>query len=247
MLDKVEDLNLREYIFPDNWESEKKRIYEEYGKKPNIMRDLRGPVTFATSIYGDSELIFLINDNLQLARRFSRVIADTLFDYITILDEEAGYKNHEDAPRGFGFRDDNCALLNPDMYEDFGYPILKKIFDHWCPDPEDKRYQHSDSAMGHLLPILSRLDLTGCNFGPTVLVDEIRKYMPDTRIDGCLSPITFMNNNEEQIIEEVKRDCRMAKKHGRGLNLSTAGSTENGSLLTSMRIVMYVIQRYGRY
>jgi uroporphyrinogen decarboxylase len=46
----------------------------------------------------------------------------------------------------------------------------------------------------------------------------------------------------------VKRDCEQAKINDiRGLNLSTAGSINNGSLLTSMRTVMAAIQNYGRY
>jgi uroporphyrinogen decarboxylase len=55
-----------------------------------------------------------------------------------------------------------------------------------------------------------------------------------------------MNNDTENIIKEVKRDCEMAREC-KGLNLSTAGSINNGSLLTSMRTVMYAIQNYGRY
>ena len=40
----------------------------------------------------------------------------------------------------------------------------------------------------------------------------------------------------------------MAKASGiKGLNISTAGSSNNGSLLTSMRAVMDAIQTYGRY
>jgi uroporphyrinogen decarboxylase len=77
-------------------------------------------------------------------------------------------------------------------------------------------------------------------------VEEIRRHMPRTRIDGQLAPFTFMNNNEEAIIAEVERDCEMAKEK-RGLNVATAGSINNGSLLTSMRAVMYAIQKYGRY
>ncbi|MEG6611611.1 uroporphyrinogen decarboxylase family protein [Pseudoclostridium thermosuccinogenes] len=245
MLDRVEKLDLREFILPPNWEAEKKRIYETYGKKPDLVRHVRGPVTLAMSIYGTENLIFLILDEPDLARRFSQVISDVIFKIASIMDEEAGY-NSENKPGGFSFADDNCCLLTPEMYELFGYPILKRIFDHWCPNPEDNRYQHSDSDMAHLLPILGRLKLTGCNFGPTVLVDEIRKYMPRTRIDGCLAPFTFMSNNEKKIIEEVKRDCEMAREC-RGLNLSTAGSINNGSLLTSMRAVMYAIQNFGRY
>ena len=45
--------------------------------------------------------------------------------------------------------------------------------------------------MEHLLPILARLDLNGCNFGPTLTVREIRKYLPNARIDGQLAPFTL--------------------------------------------------------
>ena len=50
------------------------------------------------------------------------------------------------------------------------------------------------------------------------------------------------------VFAEVRRDCEQAKVDDiRGLNLSTAGSINNGSLLTSMRAVMAAIQNYGRY
>ena len=245
ILDRVERMDIRSFILPENWEEEKRRIYEMYGKKPSLWRSVRGPVTLATSIYGTENLIFLLIDEPGLAERFSRVISDVIFQIAAIMDEEAGYGPGE-APPGFQFNDDNCCLLTPQMYESFGYPILKRIFDHWSPKPGDFRYQHSDSDMKHLIPILARLNLTGCNFGPTVLVEDIRRYMPNTRIDGCLSPITFMYNDEKEIIAQVKRDCEAAKE-SRGLRLSTAGSINNGSLLSSMRVVMWAIQTYGRY
>ena len=247
VLDRVDKMDIRDFILPKNWESEKKRVSEKYGKKPGLWRHVRGPVTLATSIYGVENLIFLYYDEPELYERFSKTILKVLHAYIDTGNEEAGY-THETAPHGFSFADDDCNLLTPEMYERFGYPILKDIFDYCSPNPGDNRYQHSDSAMGHLLPILGRLNLTGCNFGPTVMIDEIRKYMPKTRIDGQLAPFTFMRNNEDDIIAEVKRDCEMARKGDiRGVNLSTAGSINNGSLLTSMRAVMYAIQNYGRY
>lgn len=245
LLDRVDKLDLREFILPKDWESEKKRISEKYGIKPSPMRHIRGPVTLAMSIYGSENLIFLILDEPALAKRFSKTILKVITGIASIMDEEAGY-TEANRPGGFSFADDNCCLLTPEMYEFFGYPVLDAIFSRWSDKPGDMRYQHSDSAMAHLLPILGRLNLTACNFGPTVLVNQIRKFMPRTRIDGCLAPFTFMNNDDESIIKEVKRDCEMAKEF-RGLNLSTAGSINNGSLLTSMRTVMYAIQNYGRY
>jgi len=247
MLDRVDRMDIKSFILPDNWEREKRRLYDTYGTKPAPFAGVRGPVTLATSIFGAENLIYLYYDEPELYERFSKTILKVLMEYITIFREEGGY-TEKTAPRGFSFADDDCCLLTPEMYEAFGYPILKAVFERCAPNPEDTRYQHSDSAMAHLLPILARLNLTGCNFGPTVTVEEIRKYMPRTRIDGCLAPFTFMRNNQEEIIAEVKRDCEMARVGDvRGLNLSTAGSINNGSSLESMRTVMYAIQNYGRY
>lgn len=247
MLDRVDKLDVRDFILPANWYAEKKRIFEKYGKRPALWRGVRGPVTLATSIFGVENLIFLYYDAPELYTRFSESILRVIKAYIEVSTEEAGY-TMETAPHGFSFADDDCNLLTPEMYEAFGYPVLKAVFEMCSPNPGDPRYQHSDSAMSHLLPILGRLNLTGCNFGPTVTVEEIRKYMPNTRIDGQLAPFTFMRNNEDDIIAEVKRDCDMIRATGtRGLNISTAGSINNGSLLTSMRAVMYAIQTYGRY
>ncbi|MCL2433167.1 MAG: hypothetical protein FWD16_01425 [Clostridia bacterium] len=244
-LDFIDKLNFREFVLPENWEAEKKRIFETYGQKPRPWRSVRGPVTLACSVFGAEELIYLIMDEPDLARRFCDTIFHVIKQYIDLLDAERGGTVGDS--RGFSFYDDDCNLLNPEMYELFGYPILKKVFDYVCPNPEDNRYQHSDSAMAHLLPILGPLNFTGCNFGPTVTVEEIRKYMPRTRIDGQLSPITFMHNDEEAIIAEVRRDCEAAKRTGRGLNVYTAGSINNGSLLTSMKAVMWAISEYGQY
>jgi len=241
MLDRVDKNDLREFILPANWESEKKRLFETYGIKPSVCRSVRGPVTLATSIYGIENLIYLYYDEPELFERFSKTIADVIIKSTKLFDEESGLKENY-----FAFADDNCYLLNEEMYESFGAPVLQSVFDNFATGENAFRYQHSDSPMEHLLPILGRFDLTVCNFGPTVTVDKIRKYMKNTRIDGCIAPFTFMNNDEKSIIEEVKRDCEMAKEY-KGLNVFTAGSINNGSLLTSMRAVMFAIQNYGRY
>jgi uroporphyrinogen decarboxylase len=78
------------------------------------------------------------------------------------------------------------------------------------------------------------------------MVQDIRKYMPRTRIDGQLSPMVFMRNDPDEILAQVKRDCEMARE-GRGLNFGTAGSINNGSRLSSLRLIMAAIQKYGRY
>ena len=237
----------RAFVLPADWDERCRQVYETYGRRPGQFMGVRGPVTLATSVYGTENLLFLYYDNEALFRRFSDAVAGVLHAYISLFIAESG-RSGSSFHHGFSFYDDDSNLMTPEMYRAFGYPILKSIFERVAPNPGDNRFQHSDSAMGHLIPLLADFNLTGCNFGPTVTVEEIRRQMPHTRIDGQLAPFTFMRNNEDDIIAEVKRDCEAIKSLGaRGLNLATAGSINNGSLLTSMRVVMAAIQTYGRY
>jgi len=247
LLDRVEARlagDFRSFLLPEGWDEAKADLLPQ-GIKPRLYRGQRGPVTFATSIFGAENLIFLIHDNPRLAERFSKAILDAMLAIARVIDEEAGY-TPDTAPRGFSFADDNSCLLTPDMYELFGYPILKGIFERYSPAPGDRRYQHSDSDMGHIVPILGRLDMTGVNFGPNVLVEHIRPHMPNAVIHGVLAPFTFSRNDEERIVAEFLRDFDQARDK-RGLVFATAGSINDGSRLTGLRLIMSAIQHFGRY
>ena len=235
----------RAWVLPRDWDQRCKAVYELTGKRPGPFTGIRGPVTMGTSVFGVEDLLYLYYDDEGLFTHFADVMADVVLAYVDLFRKES---HIEDPYHGFTFCDDDSNLMTPDMYKAFGYRVLKRVFEETAPLPHHNRYQHSDSAMGHLMPLLADFNLTGCNFGPTITVQEIRRLMPQTRIDGQLAPFTFMRNNEEDIIAEVKRECEAAKENDlRGLNLTTAGSINNGSLLTSMRTVMAAIQNYGRY
>lgn len=244
--------NLRDFILPANWDSEKKRIFEETGETPDPYwygRRVRGPVTLAMSLYGIENTIFLMYDEPELTHRFFKTIENVLMAYTKIFEQEAGMDKIQKNRYAYRFNDDNCSMLTADLYEEFAFPVLQHVFDYTCPGNNIYcRYHHSDSEMAHLIPVLSRLNLTAVQFGPTVLLDQIRKHMPDTRVDGCLDPLTLMSNDEEKIIAEVRRDCEMAKTLGtRGLKIDAAGSVNYGTKLTSIRAAMYAVQKYGRY
>ena len=237
----------RRFVLPADWDERCRAVYELYGKRPAQFKHIRGPVTLATSVFGVENLLFLYYDDEELFTRFADAIGDVVMAYIDLFIRESG-RTWENFEHGFSFSDDDSNLMTPDMYQLFGYRVLKRVFERVSPNEKDWRFQHSDSAMGHLIPLLADFNLTACNFGPTVTVREIRKYMPKTRIDGQLAPFTFMRNVEADIIAEVRRDCEAAREGDlRGLNVATAGSINNGSLLTSMRTVMAAIQNYGRY
>jgi len=246
LLDRVEKRleNLREFMLPENWDTEKTRL-TALGVKPPSYRGQRGPCTFATSIYGPENMILLCYDDPVLFTRFGDIVGRAILGIARVLDEEGGY-TPETAPRGWGWADDNSCLFNTKAYEMYAMPIHRAVFATYSPEPANSRYQHSDSNMAHLLPLLGSLDLTGTNFGPTLTVAQIRKHLPNAVIDGQLAPFTYSRNEEANIVAEFLRDFDQAREK-RGLNFCCAGSINNGSRLSGMRLLMAAIQRYGRY
>ena len=246
LLDRVEGrlATLRDFMLPPDWEPEKARLTALGCRVPRY-RGQRGPCTFACSIFGAENMLLLHFDDPALFIRFGDVIGRAILARARVLDEEAGY-TPETAPRGWSWLDDNCCLFNVEMYEAFAMPIHRAVLGRYAPDPSDHRYQHSDSDMAHLLPQLGSLDLGGTNFGPTLSVAEIREHCPHAVIDGQLAPFTYSRNEEANMVAEFLRDFDQAKAK-RGLNFTTAGSINNGSRLSGMRLLMAAIQRYGRY
>jgi len=248
LLDRVErrlDGGLRAFLLPPEWGREGARL-RRLGVPSPIYRSQRGPVTFATSIYGAENLIYLILDNPALAERFRDVLTRAILERARILDEERGWRSPADAGRGWSWADDNSCLLNKEMYDFFAKPVLAAVFTRYAPEPGDLRHQHSDSDMAQHLETLGELGLTGANFGPNLTVSQIRRHLPRAVIQGQIAPFTFSRNQEANLVAETIRDCEMARPY-RGLLLATAGSINNGSRLTGLRLVMAAIQRYGRY
>ena len=257
LLDRVEarisdPRRLREAVLPPGWDEARDRLLPE-GITPPLYRHQRGPVTFATSVFGAENLLFLILDDPDLADCLRDTILRAMLVLAALLDGEAGYTHRpdgtHDAPRGFSFADDNCALLNEDMYRRFAQPILAAVFDRYCPDPGDRRFQHSDSDMGHLLAPLAETGLNRVNFGPKLTVAQIRRAMPNAVIEGQLPPFTLASNDPVSIVRTVLRDIEHARRGDppRGLVCGTAGSVLPGSKLTSIRLILATLDRHGRY
>ena len=85
--------------------------------------------------------------------------------------------------------------------------------------------------------------MTGVNLGPTLSVTEIREHLPKARIAGQLAPYTFSRNEEVNIVAETLRDMELAREK-KGITFTTAGSINNGSRLSGLRLIMHTIQEY---
>jgi len=213
----------------------------EDGSKPTRRAGSRGPATQATSIVGTMNCLYWVMDYPEIMGSFFELLGDIIIRYHQIVSDEAGVGYN-----GYYWLDDNCALYSPDLYQEFCYPALKRVTEFFAPALGDYRYQHSDSEMRHLLPILSRVGFHGVNFGPTLPASLIREHMPNAVIHGEVAPNTLRDRGFEAVEAEVMRDFNAVGKDG-GLVVTTCGSVSAGTSIESIRGFMWAVQEHCRY
>ena len=240
ILDRAEATDLASWAFPDaflaEWETRKRD-----GKSPPLLgAGSRGPATIMTSVLKPETAIFWMYDYPELMQRFSAILAEKMVAFNRLLRELSG-----NAQPGWWITDDNSALFNRALYREFCYPVLERVLAALAPGAA-RRYQHSDSAMGHLLDYQYELGIREVNYGPTVDAGLIRAKMPDALIHGHLPPFLLRSGSPAAIRERIVADFAKAGQSG-GLNVTTAGSLAAGTGVGRMRWFMLVVQEQCRY
>ena len=155
ILDRVESIDLKTWAFPAEFLNE----WEARGKAgkglPKLGSGSRGPATVMTSILNPETMFFWIYDSPELMRRFRDLLALKMVELNRVL---RGFS--ENPHEGWWITDDNCALFNRELYREYCFPVLKHLLDSMAP-VDAYRYQHSDSAMGHLLDDQRELGIKG--------------------------------------------------------------------------------------
>ena len=239
-MERLDQKGLRDLMF-SNGGSITPQPPDPDGSKRVRSAGSRGPATIGTSVCVTMNLMYWLVDCPVDVGRFYELLAETLVRYQRVVEQESNV-----IFRGYGWLDDNCCLFSPGLYDRYCYPVMKKVFDAFAPRPEDSRYQHSDSEMRHLLPILARLDFHGVNFGPTIPAEVIRRAMPRAEIYGQIAPMTLRNGTFEDVVAEVRRDFAAVGADG-GLFVTTAGSVSAGTKLERLREWMWAVQEFTRY
>jgi len=240
ILDRVEKIDLKTWAFPEAFRKEWDRRRAAGKPLPKLGAGSRGPATVMTSVLKVETAFFWIYDYPELMARFRDLLAEKMVELNRILRDYS-----ENTTPGWWITDDNCALFNEEIYREYCFPVLKRLLDAMAPG-DAPRYQHSDSAMGHLLDAQRELGIGRANYGPTVDVALIRAKMPDTMIDGQMPPFLLRNGSpaeiEARVIEDFKKDGGIG-----GLNVTTAGSLAGGTGVGRMRWFMQLVQDHCRY
>jgi uroporphyrinogen decarboxylase len=247
VLDRAEATDLRAWSLPEDYLEEWEERKTDGKSLPALGTGSRGPATIMTSVLSPETFFYWTYDHPDLLLRFRDILADKMVEFNTILREWSG-----NAEPGWWITDDNSALFNRRLYREFCYPVLERVLEAMAPAEgplqrgDARRYQHSDSAMGHLLDMQYALGIRDVNYGPTVDAGLIREKMPDALINGQMPPMLLRNGAPEEIRERVIEDFHKAGGNGR-LNVTTAGSLAAGTGVGRMRWLMQVVQECCRY
>jgi uroporphyrinogen decarboxylase len=240
ILDRAERTNLRDWALPENFRSEWENRQQEGKSLPVLGTGSRGPATIMTSVLHPQIFFLWTYDHPRLLSRFRDLLTEKMIDLNRILRDFSGY-----AQNGWWITDDNSALFNRRLYQDLCVPVLKAVLDVLAPC-DSPRYQHSDSAMGHLLDYQRELGINACNYGPTVDAAQIRITLPDATIHGQMPPMLLRTGTAHEIRHRVREDFIKAGANGK-LFVTTAGSLAAGTGLGRMRWMMLCVQEETRY
>ena len=223
------------------WLERRERILKDYGVAINRGTGCHGSATMAAMICGTTQFAIFLYDYPDHMHALMDCIARTEIRYMERCRQEFDLSMH-----GCSIYNDDAALLSLKMYMEFCFGVEKAFYDHFCPEIEDRRYFHADSAMAHLLPALNDLGIQAVNLGPTVDPQEIRRQMPHAVIYGQVPPFVVRNGTPQEVVAAARRDIEAVGADG-GLVLTTAGSINEGTPIVNLLALMYAAHQYGRY
>lgn len=236
IVDEAAETDLCDWALPPEFRQEWETRRRRGETMPLLGGGSRGPATVITSILDPTVAFEWMEERPALMQRFRDVLADSMLRLNQVLRDFSG-----NTQTGWFILDDNCALFSPRLYEEFCYPVLQQVMDVLAPAPA-MRYQHSDSAMAHLMGLQRRLGIKRVNYGPTVPVTRIRAEMPEAMIDGQLPPFLLRNGTAQDIRDHIKADFEAVGRDG-GLHVTTAGSIAGGTGLGRLRWFLWCVQQ----
>ncbi len=241
ILDKAEATDLATWSMPEPFLTEWETRGAAGKPMPKLGTGSRGPATIMTSVLAPGTAFFWMMDYPELMHRFRDLLAAKMVGLNRLLREFSG-----NTEPGWWITDDNSALFNRPLYREYCVPVLEKVLEAMAPG-DARRYQHSDSSMGHLLDMQYDLGIRAVNYGPEVDPGLIREKMPDAFIHGQMPPFLLRNGSPEDIKSRIVSDFVKSRTSQVGWRVTTAGSLAAGTGVGRMRWMMACVERYCRY
>ncbi len=243
LIARLATYDMRSMAISDEMQAARRQFELQTGVRLLFEHSWTGPATLACNILGTTNVCLFMLEETDVMAELMSVLCD---QYIAYREAVASADNGQVDRSGIGVNDDCCYLFPPRLYERLCAPFLARFFAAFAPEPRHKRRQHSDSPMGHLMPILNDLGVNEVNFGPTLHPAAIRQGMPRAVIHGQIPPFLLRDGSPEEIIATVRRDVESVGGDG-GLVECPAGAVVVGTPPENLRTYMWAVQTYGKH
>jgi uroporphyrinogen decarboxylase len=122
---------------------------------------------------------------------------------------------------------------------------MEMVLNEFAPG-DARRYQHSDSSMGHIMDQQRDLGINAVNYGPEVDAALIREKLPNAVVYRQLPPFTLRNGSPEEIRQRIRDNFQKAGLTRKQI-VATAGSLAAETSLGRMRWMMQCVSEDCRY
>ena len=214
------------------------KVLEERGYSIKFVAS-RGPLVTAAHLRGLSKFIAdlrlnpawmhkLIDKTTQLCIRWLRAQLDVIRE-----------------PVGVFVLDDVPGMLSPKLFEEFGYPSLKKIFSEF----NDKiRVFHCDSNTTHILEKLCETGFQVFNFSHLMdIADVKRRVGRRVCLMGNIPPLDVLARGNPETVFQASKECILKAKDGGGYILSAGGGVPSAVPLENIDAMVEAAKKFGKY
>jgi len=188
------------------------RYIEEYGHLDGSVFFL-GPLETAALVRGYCEFLIELIDNPKLVHKLLDIVTDTLLEWLEYLETRIG------KIKRLMLADHFPTQISPEHYEEYFFPYVKRIFDHY---PNSIKLYHNEGSVERILSRIADLGCSIFHFGTDV--KKTKEAIGDrVCLMGNLDPVRDMQNGTPESVREKALKVLEAGAPGGGFILSAAG------------------------
>jgi len=155
----------------------------------------QSPLGTATVLRG-TEIFYDVVTNPDEMKALLEIVTETAIRIIRFEEEFTGKKFES-----MGMDDDYGGLFSPDIYEEFNFPYMKRVYDEFG---KNSRSVHTETlAKGHL-KFLRRLGITSYDAWPynNLTVEDVKEELPDIYFSWNFTTKEILSDTPSQIKEK---------------------------------------------
>jgi len=214
------------------------RVLEERGYSIKFVA-ARGPLVTAAHLRGLSKFIA----DLRISPQWMRKLVDKTTK-LCIRWLKAQLEIIKD-PVGIFVLDDIPGLLSPKLFEEFGYPALKNVFQEFS---DKVRAFHCDSNTSHILEKLCDTGFQVFNFSHLMDISDVKRRVGNRIcLMGNIPPLDVLARGSPEKVFEYSKQCILKAKEGSGYVLSAGGGVPSAVPLENIDAMVKAVKEYGKY